>query len=164
MPQLNPEFFLTQIVWLAISFTVLYIILWRVALPRVAEVLETRQDKIDDDLEKAGRLKAEAEAALATYEKTLSDARSEAQSALREAVAELANEAAKRHGELSERLNREIKAGEERIAAAKNQAVGSIASIAAEAARLATERLVGRAPDAKAVEAAVAASLKSGEK
>lgn len=164
MPQLDPEFFLTQIVWLAVSFTVLYLILWRVALPRVAAVLETRQDKIDDDLEKAARLKTEAEAALAAYEKTLSDARSEAQTALRNAAAELANEAAKRHGELSERLNREIKAGEDRIAAAKKQAVGSIASIAADAATRATERLVGRAPDAKAVETAVAASLKTGEK
>jgi F-type H+-transporting ATPase subunit b len=164
MPQLNPEFFLTQIVWLAISFTVLYLILWRVALPRVAEVLETRQDKIDDDLEKAARLKAEAEAALATYEKTLSDARSEAQSAMREVAAELATEAVRRNAELSERLNREIKAGEDRIAAAKKQAVGSIAAIATGAATRATERLVGRAPDTKAVEAAVAASLKSGEK
>jgi len=164
MPQLNPDFFLTQIVWLAISFFVLYIILWRVALPRVASVLEARQDKIDDDLEKASRLKAEAEAALATYEKTMADARSEAQSAMREAVAELANEAAKRNAEMTERLNREIKAGEDRIAAAKKQAVSSIASIAADAATRATERLVGRAPEGKAVEAAVAASLKSGEK
>lgn len=164
MPQLDPTFFLTQIVWLAISFTVLYFILWRLALPRVAEVLEARQDKIDDDLEKAARLKAEAETALATYEKTLADARSEAQSTLREVAAELANEAAQRHGQLSERLNQEIKAAEDRIAAAKTQAIGSIAGIAADAARRATERLVGRAPDAKAVDTAVAAALKSGEK
>ena len=162
MPQLDPTSFATQIFWLVITFGVLYAILSRVALPRVADILAARRNKIDGDLDAAATLKSEAESVLKAYEKAMADARSQAQATLRQAAEDLAADAATKNAALSERLNREIKAAEERIGAAKTRAVDQIAEIAAAAASQATARLIGRAPDANAVRAAVEGAIKSG--
>ena len=74
LPQLNPADFSPQLVWLAITFAVLYLILARVALPRIGEVIEERKDRVQRDLDAAERFKAETDAALAAYEKALNDA------------------------------------------------------------------------------------------
>ena len=60
MPQLDPSTFATQLVWLIITFLILYLILWKSALPRIASILQDRQERIDNDLEKAEKLKKEA--------------------------------------------------------------------------------------------------------
>ena len=60
MPQLNPEFFVSQLFWLAVFFTFLFVFLWRVSLPRIAKVLEKRQNKIDDNLSSAKELQEQA--------------------------------------------------------------------------------------------------------
>ena len=60
MPQLNPEFFVSQLFWLAIFFSFLFIFLWKVSLPRIASVLEKRQNKIDDNLSAAKELQEQA--------------------------------------------------------------------------------------------------------
>ena len=161
MPQLDPATFPTQIFWLAITFIALYILMWRVALPRVAEVLKTRQGRIDNDLDMATKLKEEAETVLGAYEKAVAEARAEAQASLREASAAVAAEAARQHAELGERLADQIKSAEDRIARAKAQAIANIGSIASDAVRQATERLVGTAPDERTVSIAVAAAMKS---
>ena len=162
MPQLDPTTFATQIFWLVITFGALYAILSRVALPRVADILAARRKKIDGDLDAAATLKSEAESVLKAYEKAMADARAQAQATLRQAAEDLAADAATKNAALSERLNREIKAAEERIAAAKNRAVDQISEIAGAAAVQATARLIGRAPDANAVRVAVEAAIKSG--
>ena len=61
MPQLDPSSYASQIFWLVVTFVILYLLMWKVALPRVSALLRERQERIDDDLEKASRLKAEAE-------------------------------------------------------------------------------------------------------
>ena len=80
MPQFETAapFFWSQVFWLIVAFVVLYLLMSKIALPRIAEVLEERQDKIDDDLAKAEKLKNEAEQVLAEYEKAIADARSSA--------------------------------------------------------------------------------------
>ena len=60
MPQLNPEFFVSQLFWLAVFFTFLFVFLWRVSLPRIATVLEKRQNKIDESLSSAKELQEQA--------------------------------------------------------------------------------------------------------
>ncbi len=63
MPQLEQfDTYLSQVVWLVISFAILYVVMWKAALPRVADVLQERQERIDDDLERAEKLKSEAAA------------------------------------------------------------------------------------------------------
>ena len=61
MPQLNPEFFLSQLFWLAVFFSFLFIFLWKVSLPRIATVLEKRQNKINDNLSSAKELQEKAQ-------------------------------------------------------------------------------------------------------
>ena len=80
LPQLNPADFAPQLIWLAITFTVLYFILARVALPRIGEVIEERRDRVQRDLDSAERFKKETDAALAAYERALAEARAKASS------------------------------------------------------------------------------------
>lgn len=148
MPQLDISTFPTQLVWLLITFVALYVLLAKIALPRIGEVLDERQRKIDDMLEKAAALKAEADAAVAAYEKALTEAKSSAQEMLRQTQAEFAAKAEARSHELGARLASDIKAGEARIAAAKESALGGIKDVARDVATSVIERLAGAAPDA----------------
>src|SRR6185295_5936293 len=77
-PPLDPGTFAPQLVWLAISFGLLYVLLKRVALPRVGEVIEERADRIRRDLDQAEKLKTETARALAAYEQALAEARGRA--------------------------------------------------------------------------------------
>src|SRR3546814_19289788 len=86
MPQLDPAFWPTQLFWLAITFIALYLVIWRIALPRIADVLEARQRKLDDDLKKAAALKDEAAAILAEYNKMRPTAQAPAPEALQQAT------------------------------------------------------------------------------
>ena len=61
MPQLNPEFFVTQLFWLVVTFSFLLVFLWRISLPRIGNVLEKRERKISEDLTTAKELQNEAE-------------------------------------------------------------------------------------------------------
>ena len=155
MPQFDTSTFATQVFWLVLTFGSLYLLLWRVALPRVAEVLEARQDRIADDLDKTASLSAEAEDVLAEYEKATAEGRSQAQAALRKAHEAMAAQAAQQYADLSEKLTAEIKAAEARIDAARREATDNIRATASEIAQAAAERLIGRAVDGAAAETAV---------
>ncbi|HRD78672.1 MAG TPA: F0F1 ATP synthase subunit B', partial [Hyphomicrobiaceae bacterium] len=67
MPQFNPEHFVPQLFWLIVSFTLLYLLLSRIALPRIGQVIEERQDRVRRDLDEANRMKSDTEKALAAY-------------------------------------------------------------------------------------------------
>lgn len=159
MPQFDPAFFPTQVFWLAVTFVALYFIMVRYALPRVSDVLEARRNHIEHDLEAAERLKSEAETALAEYEKMMAAARAEAQTLMRRTAEELAADAARRHGELAKKLAAGTKAAEARINEAKEKALADIKTVAAEAAGLATEKLIGTGVGAQAARAAVDAAM-----
>ncbi len=94
MPQFDSTTFASQLFWLLVTFGLLFIIASRVLLPRIAGILTARQEKIDDDLNRAGIVKGEAETALAAYEKTMADGKAEAQGLLRQAAEEMASLAA----------------------------------------------------------------------
>lgn len=159
MPQFDPAVMPTQIFWLVVTFVALYYVMVRYALPRVSDVLETRRTHIDHDLEAAERLKSEAETALAEYEKMMANARSEAQALMRRTGEELAAEASRRHGELAKKLAAETKAAEAHIGEAKQKALAEVKTVAAEAAGLATQRLIGIAVGEAAARAAVDAAM-----
>lgn len=143
MPQFDSTFFPTQLLWLALTFVVLYVVMVRVALPRVADVLDARRRHIDDDLGAAEKLKSEAEAALAAYEKAMAAARNEAQAILRGASEEMAAKSAARQSEIAQSLAAKTKVAEARIDAARKEALAGIRDVAATAAAAATERLIG---------------------
>jgi len=160
MPQFDPTTFAPQIVWLVICFAVLYLLLRRVALPRIAEVLEERQERIAGDLDKAAALKAEAEAVLADYEKASAEGRAAAQAALRQAAESMSAQSAKQHAELGEKLTADLKVAESRIAKARQEATDNVRTIAADIAQAATERLIGGSIEAAAAESAVRDAMK----
>src|SRR5215469_3020602 len=151
MPQLDYHTFVPQIVWLAISFVVLYGLMSWIALPKIREAIEGRRRHLDGDLGRAAALKDEAEATLAAYQKTLADARAAAQETLRQTGEKLAAEAAERQRQLSATLTEQIAAAEARIAAGKEQALGEIRGIATEVGGAVVEKLPGTAPDASAM-------------
>ena len=122
MPQLNFADFPPQLIWLAITFVVLYLLMSRLALPRVASVLERRAAHIATDLDKAAKRGAEAEEALAAYRLTLDSARSDAQSAVRAAADEMARQQAARDAEFAASLAKRTRDAEASIAAAREKA------------------------------------------
>jgi F-type H+-transporting ATPase subunit b len=155
MPQLDIATFVPQLVWLAISFFVLYFLMSRIGLPRVAVAIEARRRQREDDLERASQLRHEADALVAARERARFVAREEAQATIRETSERLAAAAADRQRELSEVLTEHIGAAERDIAAAKERALSEIHSVAADVAVSIAGRLIGAAPSQHAVAAAV---------
>lgn len=160
MPQFDPTVWSPQLVWLVISFVVLYLLMARVALPRVSSILEDREFRISDSLRRAESLKQDAESAVAAYEKLMTDARAKAQEQVHTVRERAARDAAERHAELNDRLSAEVTAAETRIAAARDRAVGELRGLAVEVAGAAVERLVGEKLDASAVNNAVDGAMR----
>jgi F-type H+-transporting ATPase subunit b len=159
MPQLDISTFTPQLVWLAIWFVVLYLLMAKLAMPRIARAMEARRRRREDDLARAAQLKAEAEAANAAYQKTLAEARAQAQAAIKETSDRLAAEAAKQQRALAATLAEQIEAAERRIAATKEQALAEVRGIAVDVGRSVVEKLTGAVPDAAKMAAAVDSSL-----
>jgi F-type H+-transporting ATPase subunit b len=160
MPQLDFATFPPQLIWLAITFVLLYVLMSTLGLPRIARVLEARHKAIEGDLEKAQQMKGEAEAVIAAYERALAEARQQAQQTLKETTERLNAEAAERQRQTAEKLAAETAAAERRIAEAKAAAVANVRDMAVEVARAAAARLVGGTLDGTGAAAAVDAVMR----
>jgi len=159
-PPFKTETFASQLVWLAITFVALYLLISRVAAPRISGILEDRAKRIEGDFAEAQRMKDGAEAALAAYEKSLADARNRAQTMGNEIRDKLHNEAEASRKTLEAKLNAQLADAEKTIAATKSAAMANVRGIAIETAGVIVERLIGTAPAAPAVAAAVDEALK----
>ena len=157
LPQLNPATFPTQIFWLALTFGALYYLLSKKALPVVAQVLEERQERISRDLSKAASLKEEAEAVMATVDKAMADARTQAQAVIAETVAAIEADNQARQSALNAQIGNRLREAEARIAAAKEQALTNVRGEAAGIVREIASKLAGIDADPAQAEAAVAA-------
>lgn len=161
MPQLdfaNP-LTIAQVVWLAIIFAVLYLLLSRWALPQVGAVLEQRANRIQGDLEAAKSAKASADAAVVELTAATRQAQATAQAEIAGAVATANEAAAAQAATLNARLDKQLADAEGRINAARGAAVGALRSVATDTAVAVVTRLVGIAPSAGSVEQAVDAAL-----
>src|SRR5437588_1622157 len=159
-PPFQKETFASQIVWLVITFVALYLLISRIAVPRIGGIIEQRSKRIEDDFAEAQRAKADSEAALAAYEKALADARNRAQAIGAEIRDKLNAEAEERRKTLETKLNAQLAEAEKQIAATKAAAMANVRGIALDAASAIVERLIGAAPPASAVAAAVDDALK----
>ncbi len=155
MPQLDFSTFAPQLVWLVITFTVLYVLMAKLALPKVGNIIAARREKIDGDLEKANTLKAEAETVLAAYERALTEARQAAQATLKATTDKLAAAAAERQKVVSDELAADTAAAERRIGDARNAALANLRGVATDVARAAVGRLVGETIDDSRIGAAI---------
>ncbi len=160
MPQLDLSTFPSQIFWLAVFFVVLYLLMTKLAIPRIERVIDERQRRVEGDLDKAGQMKAEAEAVIAAYEKALADARHQAQLTMKETSDQLAALAAARQRQAGAVIAERTSVGEKRIAAAKSAALADLRGVAVEVARAAAAKLVGSTVDEARAGAAVDAVLK----
>jgi len=143
MPQLDVSTFPPQLVWLLITFAVLFLVVWKVALPRIVNVRDNRQRRIEDDLAKAETLREEAETVLAVLEKSHADATAEALGIHRDAAQSISEVRTKLQEKTAARLAEETHAAEARIADEQTAARETIPEIAGNVTRAAVERLIG---------------------
>ncbi|AXV17201.1 F0F1 ATP synthase subunit B' [Neorhizobium sp. SOG26] len=157
-PPFDSTHFASQLLWLVITFGLFYLLMKKVIVPRVGGILEHRHDRIAQDLDEAARLKAEADAAVETYERELAAARAKgnaiAESAREEAKTKAAADRAAIEAELSEKLS----AAETRIAEIKAQAFAEVGQIAEETASAIVDQLIGAKATGDDIKAAVAAA------
>lgn len=159
MPQLDFSTFPNQIFWLLVTLIVIYFVLSRVALPRIASVLAERQGTITNDIAAAEELKQRAAEAEAAYDKALADARAEAQQIAAEAKAEMQAEVEKAMQKADAEIAARTAESEARIDEIRKGAAAAIKEVARDTAKEVVAAM-GVDVDAKAVEAAVAARTK----
>lgn len=157
MPQLDFQNVLTvsQVVWMALIFGALYVLLSQYALPQVASVIESRDARITADLDTARLAKAEADGAVAEVHAATRRASTEAQTAIAAAVAQAKAEATEQARIANEQLDAQLSEAEGRIAAARIQAMSALLDVASDTAAVVIARLTGRPADPASVGAAV---------
>lgn len=160
-PPFQTENFAPQIVWLVVIFSVLYLLMSRLALPRVGRIIENRAAKIAADLDASREMQAEAQAAAKANDETLRLRREEAQAIGRDAQQKIAAEAAARRTAAEADAAEKIRAAEARIVAAKNDALANVEQIAVEAAAAIIEKLTGARADDSQLKAEFQRSVKS---
>lgn len=155
-----PQFDLTQwpgqIIWALLVFGILYVMFSRVFVPRVGDTIATREDKIAGDIKEARRLKEEAEALARAADEEMHAARERAAKLAADAKAEAKSMAARHRAEEAGRLAKGFADAEARIAAARNEAMGHVRSIAAETAVAMIDRLTGAPATGAEVDVALA--------
>jgi len=157
MPQLNFHDFAPQLVWLAITFVVLYLVMSKLAVPLISDTLDKRQAKIQNDLDAAEKASEDTRALVAAYEKRLADAREEARRLQRERNEADSAAATARLAELGDKLNARIDEAERRIAGQRAQVIDGLEDMAHDIAADVYSKLTGEPADGSALRAKVAA-------
>jgi F-type H+-transporting ATPase subunit b len=158
-PPFDPATFPSQLLWLAISFAALYLLMSKVALPRVGSILADRKAKIDADLAAADASRQKTDAAIAAYEAALADAKSKAQGIAAQTSDAIKTELASKRQAVEADLSAKVATAEARIATTKAEAMTHVDEIAAETAQTVVTQLVGDIPS-DSVKAAVAKASK----
>tara|TARA_B100000579_G_scaffold367589_1_gene328046 strand:+ start:217 stop:708 length:492 start_codon:yes stop_codon:yes gene_type:complete len=128
MPQLNPEFFVSQLFWLALTFSFLFIFLWRISLPRIGNVLEKRERKISEDLAAAKELQIEAEKIQETIESQIKQAKADSADMIKSSSLSLLEKAQVELSKLDKELDAKIEQSAQTIEKNKNDSVLQIQS------------------------------------
>ena len=142
-PPMDAHTFPSQIFWLVIFFGLLYLLMSKVALPKMAAVLDKRHKAIEGDLAKASALKHETEAAIQHYEKSLADARANAQGIATETRSKIADEIEAERSALEKTLSSKLAEADSRISATKAKAMQDVHEVAAETAAEIVSELTG---------------------
>lgn len=159
MPQLDPANFAPQVIWLAISFAILYLAMARSALPRVANVLEERENRIADDLDQAEAMKGDAKETEEAYEKALVDARAEASDVLQTAREKMQGELGEKRAASDATIAARVSEAEIKIDEAKTAAMAELEDMSVEACNAVIEKLTGEGLAEGDVRAAVKAEI-----
>ena len=160
LPQLDTTTFASQLFWLFISLAVLYVVLSRVALPKIQGVLGDRANRIKSDLDAAAQAKRDSEAAIAGYEKALADARAKAVKSSDELRNAVQSEINAKNDAAARQLAADTAKAEARIADMRSAALARVGDVARETAADIVAKLTGEAANANDLAAAVAAAMK----
>lgn len=156
-PPFDPTTFPSQLLWLAITFGLLYVVMKRLALPRIGSILEERRDRIDGDIAEAGRLQQKTDAAIESYETALAEARSNAHAIAEETRGKIRAELDAKRKTVEDDLAKKVAEAEGRIAETKAAALSNVGEIATEIAQAVVGQLAGKVAikDARAAVAKV---------
>ena len=161
-PPFDSATFASQLLWLAITFVALYLLLSKVAIPRISAILTERAGRIAGDIEKAEKAKADSDAAIAAYEKALASARANAGTIAEKARNEAKAATAAEHAGIEADLAKKLAAAETSIAGIKAKALSEVGAIAGEATTAIVKALIDVDAGKVDVDAAVADALKAG--
>ena len=132
MPQLNPEYWVSQIFWLIIVFASLYIILSQIILPKISESLETRKSQVLQHLEQAEKFKEESEKKIQEYDNILNEAKNQAKKIMNESRKKINQNISEKKNQINKEIEKEIYAAEEEIKILKKNSINNINKIAIE--------------------------------
>ena len=141
MPQLNPEFFLSQLFWLAVFFSFLLIFLWRVSLPRISLVLEKRQSKIDENLSSAKELQEQAQEIESKINNEISKAKQDADENIKKAISSLQSDVSTKLSALDKELEIKISNSEKEILRSKELQMKNIDSEIANITKITVSKI-----------------------
>ena len=155
MPQLNPEFWISQIFWLIITFGILFIVLTKVILPKISDNLETRKSQILENIETADKQKEESQKKIDEYEKIILDSKLKAKSYFNEAREKILDDINKKRAALEKDLDEEISEVEKELSDLKNKSGEKINKIAAETSAELIKELIGEEVNSSSIAAIV---------
>ena len=155
MPQLNPEFWISQIFWLIITFGILFIVLTKVILPKISDNLETRKSQILENIETADKQKEESQKKIDEYEKIILDSKLKAKSYFSEAREKILDDINKKRAALEKDLDEEIDEVEKELSDLKNKSGEKINKIAAETSAELIKELIGEEVNSSSIAAIV---------
>ncbi len=154
MPQLDPDTFAPQLIWLAITFIGLCLVMARMALPRIGNAIEQRRDRIANDLDQAQALKEATDRAIAAYEQRLAEARSNAHDLNQATRQRLKDEVDAERARIDSEIADKVASAEQRIAKVKGNALQEMEKVAGDLAGDIVTKLIGdKVSDAKAAKA-----------
>ena len=160
MPQLNPEFWISQIFWLTITFGILYVVLSKFILPKISKNLETRRSQILDNIETADKQREESELKINEYDKIVQTSKKEAKNNFNQTRQKILKEISLKKDSLDKELNEEIERAEAEILSLKKNAPGKINRIAAETSAELLQQLIGAQVNNSSIAAIVDDQLK----
>ena len=155
MPQLNPEFWVSQIFWLTITFGILYVVLSKLILPKISANLEVRKSQILDNIEAAEKQREESELKIEEYEKIVQSSKNEAKNYFKQAREKLLKDINLKKDSLDKELNLEIQKGESEIQELRDKAPEKINKIAVETTKDLLQQLIGEEVNSSSISAIV---------
>ena len=147
MPQLNPEFWISQILWLILTFGALYIVLSKVILPKISDNLESRRSQILENIEIAEKQREESEEKVKEFEKIILNSKLEAKNLFNEARQKILEDVDKKRSELEKSIEAEIVSAEREIQSLNSNSLENIKKIATDTSADLISQLIGQEVD-----------------
>ena len=143
MPQLNPEFWTSQIFWLILVFSILYLVIWKVFLPKITYSIENRKSRVVNDLDEAQKLKESAEKKLKEYNQIIENSKKEAKKIIDDGIKKLDRDIENKKQKFNTEIEKELANVEKEIKELKKSSISNINKIAVETSSEIIQQIIG---------------------